>query len=381
MDKKNLRFLWRTLLCGLTFAAFCYTAPSAIAEDGWDEEEEVEEGEEEEVVLTWDERKKEMEAKMEAQINQRRSLLQQQVTAERAAQQIEGLVRRRIKDPQLGDFQLLRLPGITLDWKKFNRTPAKSLQEIVEQVGEDAETYAEDRLHPEEQKRAIRRQAEERFKMVKINERVSLLLRGGRGANAIVDNQPFRGANDEYVQLGNRQVIREDLDREDQAKFYPDVNAELKEAFITNNCGKVDVEYESLVSAYIYNNTAEQFRANFYVPDISKPTANLRTAKPEFWLPMKDFVERVRTNLINRAIEQYKATELPQWMQEQGYFLVDKVDGTGKEWVDEEEKTAREFKPEQNNMMGPDGMMMGPDGMPMGGPGMMPPGGQMPYRR
>ena len=355
MDKKKLRFLWRTLLCGLTFAAFCYVAPSAIAEDGWDEEEE--EAEEEEVVLSWDERKKVMEQKMEEQIAQRRSVLQQQITSERAALQIEGLIRRRIKDPQLGDFQLLRLPGINLDWKMFNRTPSKSLQEIVDQVSEDADAYAENRLHPEEQKRKIRRQAEEHFKMVKLNERVSLLLRGGRGANAYIDNLPFKGANDEYVQLGTRQVIREDLDKDDLAKFYPDVNAEMKEAFIINNCGKVDVEFESLVSSYIYENTAEQFRANFYVPDISKPTASLRTAKPDFWIPMKDFVERVRNNLINRAIEQYKATELPQWMQEQGYFLVDKVDGSGKEWVDEDEKTAREFKPEQNNVRDSDDMM------------------------
>ena len=132
------------------------------------------------------------------------------------------------------------------------------------------------------------------------------------------------------------------------------------------------MEYDSLVDAYIYNNTAEEFRKNFYVPDITKPTASLRTAKPDFWVPMKDFVEKVCNTLIERALDLYKATELHAWMLEQGYYLVDKKDGKPgeTEWVDIIEKNLREMPAPAPT--GPQGGM-GPNGMPYpGGPGPYP---------
>ncbi len=317
-------------------------------------------------------RKKEMEAKMDEQIRQHRNLYSSQLTPEVTSRQIENMVRRRIKDPQLGDFAILRLPGINLDWKNFNKVPPRALVDIVDDVREQAEANAEEKVRPEEQKVAIRANAEERYRMIKKNERVTLTLRGGRGAAAEIIEQPFRNVNDEYVQLGNRQIIKEDLSIEDQARFYKDINETEKEAYIVNNCGKVDVEYDSLVDQYIFENTAVEFRRNFYVPDISKPTASLRTAKPDFWVPMKNFVEKVRNTLVERLVEQYKANELPQWMTEQGYFLVDKEGGAPgeKEWVDQIEKTRREMPaPNPNDPNGMNGM----NGMPGAyGPGMAP---------
>ncbi|GEM_PF-4217258 len=394
MKKIQLQNLWRSLLCGVTVAAFCVAAPTVSAQDGWDEEEEAATEEEGSIIeeISWETRKQEMENKRNAEINKRREQVRQILTLERVANQVENLVYRRYKElptdigrkrdgkggfvsaprgsEALGDFSLLRIPGISLNWKNFNRTPPKSLDALVSQIEIDAEEAAEEAIHPEDQKRAIREQAEERFKMVRINERVSLILRGGRGAAAIIDNQPYRSATDEYVQLGNRTIIKEDLDLEDQAKFYPDVNEELKAAYITNRCGQVDVEVESRIDAYIYENTAKSFRDNYYVPDITKPTASLRTAKPEFWIPMKTFVEKVRNTLIERQVIDFEALELPKWMQENGYFLVDKEDGSGKEWVDEIEKLRREM---------PAPTQMDPNGMdPMGMPGGMPPGMGMP---
>ena len=375
MKKNELSFLWRSLLGGASLVAFCFLAPSAVRADEWDDAEAEEEGDEFELQVEWEgsDRQLKMQEIKDGFIAEERSSLEQKITPRNTAEIIENLIRRRMKDPELGDFSIFRLPGITLDWRSnYDKRPQKTLSEIEDKIAIDADNNAEERLRPEEQKRAIREQAEERFRMIKKGERVNLQLRGGRGANANIINKPFRSVNDEYVQLGERTIIKEDLEPEDQAKFYPDINAEMKEAYIVNNCGKVDVEFDSLVSAYIYNNTAEQYRANFYVPDISKPTANLRTAKKDFWVPMYDFVTKVRTTLIDRGLKQFEAVELPAKMQESGYFLVDTKDGKGKEWVDEAEKLLREMPaPAPNNGMGPDGIMMDSYGGGMGGPGMM----------
>ena len=380
MTKHRLGFLWRSLLCGVCLAGLCSLTAPLQAQDGWDDEEEMTEGEDTMVeMVPWaeSERKKEMERKMEDQIRQKRNEYLMIFTSSRVAEQIDNLVRRRFKDPKLGDFSLLRLPGIALDWKKnYNRPPAKSLEEIVEDIRMEAEDEAEARIRPEEQKAQIRAYAEEHFRMAALNERVSLTLRGGKGTSVDVVDKPFRAVNDEYVLLGNRQIIKEDLTPEDQARFYPDINAKMKEDYIVNQTGKVDVEYESTVDRYVYENTARAFRENFYVPDITKATASLRTAKPDFWLPMKDFVEKVRNTLVDRQVEQYKANELPLWMQQQGYFLVDKEDKSGKEWVDEAEKTRRETPPPPTDPNGMGNPMM--NNMPPG-MGNMPPGMQGRY--
>ncbi len=370
MNKQRLGIFWRSLLCGSCLAGLFVLPAPLMAQDGWDDEEEevMEDAAVEVVPWAESERKKEMEQKIDTQLRQKRNEYLQMITSARVAAQIPQLARRRVKDPKLGDFALLRIPGINLEWEKnYNRTPPKSLQDIVDDVSIEAEEEAEAQVRPEEQKRQILRFAEEHFVLVEKNEPVSLTLRGGHGTSVEIVNQPFRGANDEYVLLGFRQIIKEDLTPDDQARFYPEINAKMKEDYIRNNTGKVDADLASRIDKYIYDNTAKEFRANFYVPDISKPTASLRTAKPEFWIPMKDFVEKVRSTFVDRMVEQYKITELPQWMQQQGYFLVDKEDKSGKEWVDEIEKTRREMPPPSPN--GPDGMM--PGGMP---PGMMPPG-------
>ncbi len=381
MNKRSLGIFWRSLLCGTCLAGLFALPAPLVAQDGWDDEEEEIMEDPTMDMVPWEEseRKKEMEQKMEAQLRQKRNEFLQMLTSARVAGQIPQLARRRLKDPQLGDFSLLRIPGIDLEWEKnYNRTPPKSLQDIVDDITIEAEEEAEAQVRPEEQKRQIRRFAEEHFTLVKLNEKVSLVLRGGQGTSVEIVNQPFRGANDEYVLLGFRQIIKEDLEPEDQARFYPEINAKMKEDYIRNNLGKVDADLASRIDKYIYDNTAKEFRANYYVPDISKPTASLRTAKPEFWIPMKDFVEKVRITNVERLLEQYKATEFPQWMQQQGYYLVDKEDKSGKEWVDEQEKQRREnpMPPanDPNNMYGPG--MPGP--MP---PGMSGPGGPYPTPR
>ena len=111
---------------------------------------------------------------------------------------------------------------------------------------------------------------------------------------------------------------------------------------------------------------------NNYVPDILKPTASLRTAKPDFWIAKKDFVERVRQQVIKMRVELYEKQEMPKIMESAGYFYVKTTDGRGMEWVDLQEKILRETpQPDPNQMNNGMGPGMGPGMMPP----PMPPGG------
>jgi hypothetical protein len=124
-----------------------------------------------------------------------------------------------------------------------------------------------------------------------------------------------------------------------------------------------------MIAQECFDKTATAFLEHNYVPDIMKPTASLRTAKPDFWIAKKDFIERVRQQVIKMRVELYEKQEMPKIMESAGYFYVKTTDGRGMEWVDLQEKVLRETpQPDPNQMnngMGP-GMMGPPPGM--GGP-------------
>ncbi|MBP5301038.1 MAG: hypothetical protein J6Y80_06500 [Victivallales bacterium] len=369
--KENLEKFWRGILCAICVAALFTATPAWADDDDDDDDESVSVGD---VIqeLTWDERKKDIEAFWDNKIAEYRSQQENLFKGQMVVEFIKLQVRRRVNNAQMGDFRILRLPGLEIDWTGFDQRCTKDKDTIVDDVRAAALQHALEKIRPEERKQAIRDNADERFRMVEIGERVTLMLRQGRGASALIENKPLRGVNDERVQLGDRFIIREDLDEEDQAKFYPDVNARLKEAYVVNQTGKIDVEIESMIAQECYDNTASAFLAENYVPDIMKPTASLRTAKPEFWMPKYDFVERVRKKVIDARFELFKATEMPQVMEGAGYFLMPTKDGkvnprygSNKEWVDLTEKAAREAAAaapaqNENDMYGP----MGP-GAPM----------------
>ena len=367
--KENFEKFWRLTLSALCVAAMLVATPAMAEDDDDDDDEEVTVGD---VVaeMTWEERKKDIDAFYAGKVAEYRASQEKVFAGQVVVEFIKAQIRRRMNTPFMGDFRILRIPGLEVDWTGFDKAPTKEKDAIVDEVREAAIEHAIDRIRPDERRQAILDSASERFRMVEINERVTLMLRNGRGAAALIENQPLRAVNDERVQLGNRYIIREDLDEEDQAKFYPDVNKRLKEAYVVNSIGKIDAELESMVAQECYDKTASGFLENNYVPDILKPNANLRTAKPEYWIAKKDFVERVRRQVIDKRVELYEKTEMPKIMEGAGYFYVKTTDGRGMEWVDLQEKTLREMPQPDPNQMNNNGM----------GPGMMgpPPMGPMP---
>ena len=372
--KTSLEKFWFGILCALCVATIFTARPAWADDDDDDDDDSVSVGDIAEQ-LTWEERKKDIEAFWDNEIAKYRTEQENLFKGQVVVEFIKLQVRRRVNNAQMGDFRILRIPGLEIDWTGYDKKPEQEKDAIVDDVHAAAVEHALEKIRPDERKEAIRENADERFRMYEMGERVTLMLRQGRGASAEINNKPLRGVNDERVQLGDRFIIREDLDEEDQAKFYPDVNARLKEEYIINQTGKIDVEIESMIAQECYDNTASAFLAGNYVPDIMKPTASLRTAKPEFWISKFDFVQRVRKKVIDARVELFKATEMPAKMEGQGYILMPTKDGkvnprygSNKEWVDLAEKAAREAAAaapamNENDMYGPAGPM---------GPGMPP---------
>ncbi len=288
-----------------------------------------------------------------------------EVTRERVVEMIKLMIRKRENNRMLGNFQILRLPGIEIDWRDANTRPSKSKETIVDEVEQQARETALEKIRPDERKALVDEEAEELYQMYQIGDKVSLVLRDGRGPNTFIDDKTFTGINEEYVLLGNRMILSSDLDPLDRAKFYENLNAEAKAEYIRLQKGQIQVEYDACVQDLIIRNTPDMLRKNGYVPDVAKPTAHLRTSKIELWISKYDLVSRVQSIYINYLKKLADERDIPNYMRSQGFIWYKTLDGKGMEWISEKEKQRREAPP-PSAQPGMEGM---PGGMP---PGMMP---------
>lgn len=347
MTLLNVRALLRLSLGSLFAMSVLCSVPAQYAEPGSEDAF----GEEAVADVSWENspEKKDLDELIATKKKEYRDQISKYFTNSKTIDIIKSYTNRRkelkfnnIKDNNVYYFKLFRIPGKEVDWSNYEQAPSPADKDtIVNDVYEAARERVIERLAPDTQKARIIREAEERFRLVSLNERVTLELRSGRGANAFIEDQPVRSINDERVQLGNRFVIKEDLSDEDQAKFYPDVNARVKSDYLNFALGKVDVEVESAIDEECRLNTPQAFIEANFIPDITKKTASLRTAKAEFWMPKNEFVKSIRSKLIDEYTAIKVTKELPEYLRGQGYKFVQTTDGKGMEWVTQEEYDMR----------------------------------------
>ncbi len=350
MSKDYFSQFWRICFsCVLIAGLFC--GANLRAQDA-DEEFEEEEGEAAAAPaeVPWEE--SEEKRQIDEQIKQWKDEAMKQFRAEfspaKTVDLVKSLVQRRVerkryKTNQRYIFRLLRAPGREVDWEGYNQKAGTPLNVIIDDVYESAKEQALEEIAPEERKKRIEEEAEEKFQGYKVGQRVAFLqLRGSRGANAYIENKLLRAINEERIMIGNRYVIREDLSEEDQAKFYPDVRERLKKNYIESNKRKIDAEVASRISELCYQNTPVKFLEENYIPDITKPTASLRSAKPEYWIAKKTFIDRFSSELVRQRYDVWMANEFPNKCREAGWMLMPTKDGKGEEWVTAAEKQRRE---------------------------------------
>lgn len=375
MTSTQLRKLWHTLFASSLAAAAIFCAP-LHAEDEDDEDGEETAAAAADTPKTWEEEKAEIEKFRKDTIDEYRAKIDRELSERMVLSAITANVRARRNVRGLGNFALLRRSGIEVDWRNVTKAPAKSKDKIVTDIENETRRQALDKFYSldeledflptraeisamskreqkamnEEERRkfALRKktsaeaEADERFRLYKVGEKVDVLLRGGIGANAQIEQARYKGCDDERILLGDRIIIRSDLTDDEQAHFYEEVNSEVKERYIQSVVGRRESEMESYVTALQNRLKPEQFLQCGYVPDIAQPTASLITAKPQFWMEKRELYRRCRSYLINAKVKQFEAEKLPEIMRQRGYIEVPTTDGKSKEWITEAEKLRRE---------------------------------------
>jgi len=342
------------------------------------EEEEEEEEEAATAVgaeLDWREQRAELEKKISERVEQ---ILAEQITPERTIKFINLNISRGKNIPGLGDFANLRGTQWTWDPEKGG-IPSKTREiiEISQEVDRESHEKATKKF-PDSYRKTFEKDADEIYKMYKKNEKVSITLREGYGANTLAEGY-FRNMDSERVQLNSRYIPRSDLDELTEARFYPDVNEKQKAEYIR----KENEKYDSKIENFIYETNRLEMPKRFleanFVPEIDKEGASIRTGKYEFWKEKKLVYQQVYDGL-RRIIREKITPEITKQVFEQNDppYVRALNENDEEEWMPQsvadqikaEKEQAANPNDDPNMMMDP-GMMM-PNGMPQGRPNPRP---------
>ena len=343
--------------------------------------QEEEEEEEEEATTTvgteldWREQRAELEKKISEKVEQ---ILAEQITPERTIKFINLNISRGKNIPGLGDFANLRGTQWTWDPEKGGIPPkTREIIEISQEVDRESHEKATKKF-PDSYRKTFEKDADEIYKMYKKNEKVSITLREGYGANTLAEGY-FRNMDSERVQLNSRYIPRSDLDELTEARFYPDVNEKQKAEYIR----KENEKYDSKIENFIYETNRLEMPKRFleanFVPEIDKEGASIRTGKYEFWKEKKLVYQQVYDGL-RRIIREKITPEITKQVFEQNDppYVRALNENDEEEWMPQsvadqikaEKEQAANPNDDPNMMMDP-GMMM-PNGMPQGRPNPRP---------
>lgn len=120
--------------------------------------------------------------------------------------------------------------------------PSRSRDEIKEAAAEAARNEVDQR-YPTEQIEQFRKETEEQYALWEEGDIITFVIRGGRGRTPTVTGR-LRHVSPIRVQVGNRWIARQDIERETLACLDPEVHASVVEALVRKKRINREVERE-----------------------------------------------------------------------------------------------------------------------------------------
>lgn len=276
------------------------------------------------------------------------------VTRDKTTQFIGAMIRTGRNIPKLGNFANLK--GVSApEWKWPIREPAISLEKIIEGQSFDIDRRAKFEF-PDSEREKFVKDAQAKYTMFKLGEKIELVLRGGQGTNTDVEGI-YHAITSERVMVGRRYISRKDLDPDTEARFYKELNSIKIEEYVRR---ENDV-YDAKKANWIEDRKREEFPPAFhqagYVPDPNKTGASIRTAKDDFWLSRRSLHTKIFNFLTTQAKERLTEKLTPERFAEKGYVLAPN-ENDEPEWmpehIAEEIKLAKEATEAVGQEGGPD---------------------------
>ena len=198
MTFKKLSAIWWVLCLGLLLPMI------TVADDS---EEEDDEENTASIEGGWRQLRKEMQQEVKKKLD---AWLDENVTKEKVVTQIFAR-KWNTWNPKTRKFNLPLQPPWT--WSKddphLQPRPTRSVDKVKEELEYALEKHYR-RENPEPRREELLRQGREKYPMFKLDTRISITIREGRGTNTIVSGK-FKSINNEYIVIGQRFIPRQDL--------------------------------------------------------------------------------------------------------------------------------------------------------------------------
>lgn len=178
----------------------------------------------------------------------KRDQLQQQVE-KRVKQEVAKKATPRIAAEKLG-----------LPWPV--KKPTKGIEDIQAEVNRRVEAAVE-KEYPRSRMNGFRAEADEKYRLYEVGERVTFDIRGGRGAGSHIEGV-LRRVDAVRILVGSRWVIRRDVDEATLVHFDPDLSEEKRAKYVRHKTALLNGNREDLRESEQKTVSEELFEAAGY---------------------------------------------------------------------------------------------------------------------
>jgi len=254
---------------------------------------------------------------------------QNAITADDVCQFIARAIDEGRDVPGVGRFSILQPDHWSKDGLAINDTTSD-----LEQCRALAESRAQALLqerYPAETAEAmtwrLALEAERHYKMYKVGDKVSFVIRDGVGASSNVEGMLLDVADDR-VRVGSRLINRIDIDEETQARLYADVNERMKKTYVIMQSAREQAVRANRLDEIRRVVYPPVFAAAGFIPDVTSTNSDWQSGRMDAWIAPRTLAEKVKAVL--QAEESKKRFQ--ENMTDRGFVFTNAGDGRP-EWV------------------------------------------------
>jgi hypothetical protein len=233
--------------------------------------------------------------------------------------------------PGLARFSMLRAEHWSEDGQSVRDCDADR-----EACGKEAERRSRERFQErypaaliEASIERLTKEAEERFALYKLGDKVSFVIRGGRGPGSRVEGT-FIELLEERLRIGNRLINRMDLDEETEARFYVEVHERVKRNYLIVQKAREQAILENRMDDIRQELYPPIFIEAGFIPDVTIANSDWRSGRLDTWITPQMLADKLQSTLQ----AQTRTRLFQENMARSGYVFADPGSGTA-EWIPE----------------------------------------------
>ena len=201
---------------------------------------------------------------------------------------------------------------VVADWS--TREPDRTKEQVSDKVKSGIQKQV-DRKYPPKTKEDFEQDGKEEYRLYERGDEVSFTIRGGLGTNTLVEGKVY-AVTENRVQVGNRWIVRKDMNEETQGHFYPAVHERLVEKYVRVHLIRWKILRDGYFEELLRDKLPDELLKAGYLPK----TYSLRTSTElDNWVPAQKLVDYFYETQVAKTAEKLEPGIEKQVFANNGY--------------------------------------------------------------